>query len=31
LTNAFDASGNFSATNLIDPATPQRFFLLQGP
>jgi len=31
LTNAFDASGNFSATNLIDPATPQRFFLLQTP
>ena len=31
LTNAFDASGNFSVTNLIDPATPQRFFLLQTP
>jgi fibronectin-binding autotransporter adhesin len=31
LTNAFDAGGNFSATNLIDPATPQRFFLLQTP
>lgn len=31
LTNAFDANGNFSATNLIDPATPQRFFLLQAP
>ena len=31
LTNAFDANGNFSATNLIDPATPQRFFLLQTP
>ena len=31
LTNTFDASGNFSATNLVDPATPQRFFLLQTP
>jgi hypothetical protein len=31
LTNVFDASGNFSATNLIDPGTPQRFFLLQTP
>jgi fibronectin-binding autotransporter adhesin len=31
LTNAFDVNGNFSATNLIDPATPQRFFLLQTP
>jgi autotransporter-associated beta strand protein len=31
LTNAFDASGNFSATNLIDPGAPQRFFLLQAP
>ena len=31
LTNAFEASGNFSATNLIDPSTPKRFFLLQTP
>jgi hypothetical protein len=31
LTNTFDANGNFSATNLIDSATPQRFFLLRTP
>ena len=31
LTNTFDASGNFSVTNVIDPNTKQRFFLLQVP
>jgi len=31
LTNTFDASGNFSVTNLVDPNTQQRFFLLQVP
>ena len=31
LTNTFDASGNFSVTNVVDPNTKQRFFLLQVP
>ena len=31
LTNTFDASGNFSVTNVIDSNTKQRFFLLQVP
>jgi hypothetical protein len=28
-TNAFDANGNFNATNPADPNTPQEFYLLQ--
>jgi hypothetical protein len=28
-TNHFDASGNFSFTNAIDPSVPARFYLLQ--
>jgi fibronectin-binding autotransporter adhesin len=31
LTNNFDASGNFSLTNTINPNTPQNFYLLQIP
>jgi fibronectin-binding autotransporter adhesin len=31
LTNLFDASGNFSATNAVDPNEPQRFFLIRLP
>ena len=31
LTNTFDASGNFSVTNVVDQNTKQRFFLLQVP
>lgn len=31
LTNTFDASGDFSVTNGVDPNTKQRFFLLQVP
>jgi hypothetical protein len=31
MTNVFDASGNFSFTNAIDPATPQLFYQLQLP
>jgi autotransporter-associated beta strand protein len=30
-TNVFDASGNFSASIPIDPAAPNRFFLIQAP
>ena len=30
-TNLFDGIGAFSFTNAIDPATPQRFYLLQLP
>jgi hypothetical protein len=30
-TNTFDSSGNFIFTNAINPATPQRFYLLQVP
>ena len=28
-TNTFDVSGNFVCTNAIDPAVPQRFYLLE--
>jgi len=30
-TNTFDQSGNFSFTNAVDPAAPQRFYLIQVP
>ena len=29
-TNQFDGSGNFSYTDVVDPATPQRFYSLQA-
>jgi autotransporter-associated beta strand protein len=28
-TNSFDGSGNFSVTNAINPATPQRFYIIR--
>jgi autotransporter-associated beta strand protein len=31
LTNQFDAGGNFSVTNAINPGLPQQFYLLQTP
>ena len=31
LTNTFDASGNFSVTNIINPGIPYRFFILETP
>jgi len=31
LTNQFDGSGNFSSTNIINPGSPQSFYLLQLP
>jgi autotransporter-associated beta strand protein len=31
LTNTFDGSGNFSVTNVINPGTPHRFFVLETP
>jgi fibronectin-binding autotransporter adhesin len=31
LTNQFDGSGNFSFSNVINPALPQRYFMLQVP
>ena len=30
-TNPFDAGGNFSFTNSVDAAQPQKFYLLQLP
>ena len=30
-TNTFDQSGSFSFTNAVDPAAPQRFYLIQVP
>jgi len=30
-TNVFDANGDFTFTNAIDPNTPQLFYLLQLP
>jgi autotransporter-associated beta strand protein len=31
LTNTFDAGGNFSVTNVINPSTRHRFFILETP
>ena len=30
-TGAFDAEGEFSFTQMIDPAEPQQFYILQVP
>jgi len=30
-TNTFDAFGNFSFTNAVDPGDPQRFYRIQLP
>jgi autotransporter-associated beta strand protein len=31
LTNTFDANGNFSVTNVVNPGTRHRFFILETP
>jgi autotransporter-associated beta strand protein/parallel beta-helix repeat protein len=31
LTNNFDGNGNFNLTNVINPGTPQNFYMLQAP
>ena len=31
LTNQFDGNGNFNITNVLNPAWPQTFYLLQVP
>jgi hypothetical protein len=30
-TNSFDASGNFSFTNGVNPALPKQFFIIRLP
>jgi len=31
LTNEFDSNGSFTVTNIINPNTPQNFYILQVP